>query len=64
MIHIVWFGKGLFHTNTIESLWLQIKRIANDFLGIINNLINNLESEGIDWKEYLDGWICNSLFFG
>ena len=61
--HSIWFGKGLFHTNTIEGLWSQIKRIANDFAGITINLINNLESEGIDGKEYLDGWICNSLFF-
>jgi hypothetical protein len=61
--HSVWFGRGMFHTNTIEGLWSQIKRLSNDFSGITINLIDKLESEGIDGKEYLDGWICCSLFF-
>ena len=53
----------MFHTNTIEGLWSQIKRLSNNFSGITINLIDKLESEGIDGKEYLDGWICCSLFF-
>ena len=29
--HSVWFGQGLFHTNTVEGLWSQIKRILTTF---------------------------------
>ena len=29
--HSVWFGQGLFHTNSIERLWSQIKRLSNNF---------------------------------
>ena len=28
--HSIWFGYGLFYTNTIESLWGQIKRKSNN----------------------------------
>ena len=61
--HSVWFGIGLFHTNNIESLWGQIKRYTNNFSGIsiesLNSKFNNNEAL---IKEYLDGWICYSLF--
>ena len=37
--HSVWFGYGNFHTNNIEGLWSQIKRLSNNFSGIsINSL--------------------------
>ena len=32
--HSVWFGYGNFHTNNVEGLWSQIKRITNNFSGI------------------------------
>ena len=32
--HSVWFGYGNFHTNNIEGLWSQIKRLTNNFSGI------------------------------
>ena len=32
--HSVWFGQGLFHTNSIEGLWSQIKRLSNNFSGL------------------------------
>ena len=61
--HSVWFGYGLFHTNSIESLWGQLKRYTNNFSGIsieiLNSKFNNNENL---IKEYLDGWICYALF--
>ena len=32
--HSVWFGIWIWHTSIIESLWLQIKQITNNFAGI------------------------------
>ena len=60
--HSVWFGQGLFHTNTIEGLWSQIKRLSNNFSGLTLNMIENMENRGINIKNYLDGYICYALF--
>ena len=61
--HSVFFGSGLFHTNTIEGLWDSIKRLSYDFEGL--NFLNlaNLQSKGINIVDYLNDWICSSLFF-
>ena len=62
--HSYWFGRGNFHTNTIEGLWSQIKRITHDFSGINMSLVNSLENSGTDIKEeYLNDWICTELYF-
>ena len=61
--HSIWFGYGLFHTNTIESLWGQIKRNTNNFSGItIEALKTKFNNNKIEIKEYLDGWIFYALF--
>ena len=60
--HSVWFGSGLFHTNTIEGLWSQIKRLCKDFAGINFKLLNKIANKGISEKDYLDDWICWGLF--
>jgi len=60
--HSVWFGQGLFHTNTVEGLWSQIKRLSNNFSGLTLNMIEKMEYNGINVKNYLDGWICYGLF--
>ena len=46
--HSIWFGQGLFHTNSIEGLWSSIKRISNHFAGLNIKMLNDLENEGID----------------
>ena len=60
--HSVWFGAGNLHTNTIESLWNQIKLITKDFSSLsiekLNAMFNSDEKE---INKYLDGWICYSL---
>ena len=60
--HSIWFGAGYLHTNTIESLWHQIKMITNNFSGLniekLKTMFNNNENA---IKDYLDGWICYSL---
>lgn len=61
--HSVWFGLGNFHTNTVEGLWSQIKRICSDFSGINVTSLNYLSNNGVEIREYLDDWICFSLFF-
>ena len=60
--HSVWFGQGLFHTNSIEGLWSQIKRLSNNFSGLTINQLENMENNGTNIKNYLDGWICYALF--
>ena len=61
--HSVWFGFGLFHSNNIESLCGQLKRYTNNFSGIyIESLNNRFNNNEVLIKDYLDGWICYSLF--
>ena len=59
----VFFRSGLFHTKTIEGFWAAIKRLSHDFAGL--NFLNlaNLQSKGINIVDYLNNWICSSLFF-
>ena len=33
------------------------------FQGINFNVLNKLEDKDLDPKEYLDGWVCTSIFF-
>ena len=61
--HSIWWGKGLFNTNSIEGLWSTLKRITNYFSGIKFNIINNPNTDTEEKKNFLDGWICASLFF-
>jgi hypothetical protein len=37
--HSIWFDTGSLHTNTIESLWSQIKNIIQNFSGLVVDLI-------------------------
>ena len=60
--HSIWFGQGLFHTNTVEGLWACIKRITNNFSGLTFNTLSNVESEGINAFDYIDDWLCYGLF--
>ena len=50
-------GSGIFNTNTIEGLWSQLKRISNYFTGINFNILNKIEENDEDPKDYLDGWV-------
>ena len=50
--HSIWFGYGLFNTNSVDGLWSQIKRLPHDFNGLTIDTINNLEEKGINEKEY------------
>lgn len=62
--HSIWFGRGHFHTNTIEGLWSKIKRLSNNFAGLNFALLNTIEKLGINAQDYLNDWICTSLYFG
>ncbi len=57
-----WFGIGISHINTIESLWYNIKIITDNFSGLsvytIKKRFNNNEDLIAD---YLDGGLCYSL---
>ena len=61
--HSVWFGYGNFHTNNIEGLWSQIKRLSNNFSGISINSLQESCNTAQEKREFLDSWICYSLFF-
>ena len=61
--HSIWFGYGLFHTNTIESVWGHLKNNINNFSGISISMLNSkFGNNQTLLKNYLDGWICYSLF--
>ena len=55
--HSIWFGFGLMHTNSIEGLWSQLKRLNNNFSGINFEIINQLEKKLINPVDYLNDWI-------
>ena len=38
--HSVWFGKGHFHTNSIESTWSGLKRLTRSFTELNGNIFN------------------------
>ena len=58
MNHSVWFGAGILHTNTTESLWHSIKSITNSFSGLsIESLKKKFNSNDNDITDYIDGWI-------
>jgi len=38
--HSVWFGRGNFHTNSIEGTWSKIKRLTRSFNGLNGNIFN------------------------
>ena len=61
--HSVWFGYGNFHTNNIEGLWAQIKRLTNNFSGVSIASIEKLYHTDEEKKNYLDSCICYALFF-
>ena len=61
--HSVWFGYGNFHTNNIEGLWSQIKRLTNNFSGITIGSISEKCHNDKEKKNYLDNWICYALYF-
>ena len=60
--HSVWFGIGLFHTNTVEGLWDQIKGLSNNFAGLNFSILENIEKEGIQSEDYINDWLCYYLF--
>ena len=62
MNHSVWFGIGLFHTNTVEGLWSQIKRLSNNFAGLNFSILENIEKEGIQSEDYINDLLCYYLF--
>ena len=53
--HSKFFCSGLFHTNTIEGLWPEIKRIFNFFSGLNFYILNFMKNNGINGKDYFDG---------
>ena len=60
--HSVWFEYGNFHTNNVEGLWSQIKRITNNFIRIIINSIEKSYQANNEKRNYLDSWICYALY--
>ena len=60
--HSVWFRIGINHTNTIESLWHNIKNITDNFSGLSIDSIKKRFNNNEDLiTGYLDGWLCYSL---
>ena len=60
--HSIWFGYGSFHTNNIEGLWPQKKRLTNNFSGISLKNINHMFQTDDEKIKYLDKWISYDLF--
>ena len=59
--HSVWFGQGLFHTNSIKGLWSCIKLITNHFAGLNIKMLSNLEKNMIAPQKYMDGYALHFL---
>ena len=59
--HSVWFGQGMFHSNSIEGFWACIKRVSNNLAGINFKILEDIERNGTKAEYYLDGWICFCL---
>ena len=51
------------HTNNIEGLWSQIKRLSNNFSGISINFLQEACNTNEEKREFLDSLICYALFF-
>lgn len=47
----------------MERLWSQIKRLTNNLSGISNATIEKLYFTDDEKKNYLDSWICYTLYF-
>lgn len=61
--HSVWFGYRLFDSNTVKSLWSQIKYYANHFTGLsIENLNKEFNNDETLIQDYLDGWITFDFY--
>ena len=61
--HSIWFGQGAFHTNTIEGVWSKLKRLEDNFICLSEKILSEYEKKGINRMDYVNGWICKSLFF-
>lgn len=60
--HSIWFGRGLFHTNTVEGLWSCLKRLSKNFTGLTFDTLKIIENEGLNPSNYIDDWVCFYLF--
>ena len=61
--HSYWFGSGSFHTNTIEGVWSQIKRITSDFYGMNGSIFKSYANDYHIIETYFNALICTALFF-
>ena len=61
--HSQWFGQGNFHTNTVEGVWSQLKRLTHNFNGINGKLYYSDNIDEINTEIYFNSWICYGLFF-
>ena len=56
--HSIWFGVGSLNTNTIESLWHQIKTITHNFTGLsVDSLKKRFNNNDNEITNYIDGWL-------
>ena len=61
--HSRWFGQGSFHTNTVEGVWSQLKRLTHNFNGINGKLFYSDNIDELNTEIYFNSWICYGLFF-
>ena len=58
----IWFGEGSLYTNTIESLWSQIKNITQNFSSVVVDLLKKkFNNNDIEIANYIDGWLYFAL---
>ena len=53
----VWLGHNLFHINTVEVIWSQIRRIPHDFSGLNFKILDHIEENDGNTHDYIDNWI-------
>ena len=61
--HSIWFGQGLFNTNSIEWAWSLLKRLTDCFTGLNGNIFYLNLHHDLDDEDYFNGYICIGIFF-
>ena len=56
--HSIWFGLGLFHTNSIEGAWNLNKRLTDCFTGLNGNIFYVNLCHDYNDEDYFNGYIC------
>ena len=61
--HSIWFGQGLFNTNSIVGVLSRLKRLTDCFNGLNGNIFYLNLHHDFNNEDYFNGYICSGIFF-